>query len=89
MALYLNIGGGSLLSWNQGAPVIAPWLLLAISYLTYQLLDRLYGKKISYLEGFLLNWIVQCALFPLTIPGSKLLSTCFLTMDRHLDNHGG
>ena len=34
-------------SWKQVTLLIIPWLLLATTYLTYQLLERRFGKKIS------------------------------------------
>lgn len=34
-----------MLSWNQIALLIAPWLLLATTYPVYQFLDRRFGKK--------------------------------------------
>jgi hypothetical protein len=56
-----------MLSWNQIVLFMAPWLLLATTYLVYQLLERRYGKKKSYLGGFLFYWIVWCILFPLAL----------------------
>jgi hypothetical protein len=46
-----------MLAWNQIALLIAPPLLLATTYAAYQLLLRRYGKKWSYLGGFLFYWI--------------------------------
>jgi uncharacterized membrane protein len=33
-------------SWKQVTLLIIPWLLLTTTYLTYQLLERRFGKKI-------------------------------------------
>jgi len=66
-----------MLSWNQITLFIAPWLLLATTYLVYQLLERRYGKKKSYLGGFLFYWIVWCVLFPLALLGPRALVRLF------------
>jgi hypothetical protein len=64
-------------SWNQVTLLIVPWLLLATTYLTYQLLERRFGKKISYLGGFMFYWIIWCMLFPLTILGPQTIVHLF------------
>ncbi len=56
-----------MLSWNQITLLIAPWLLIATTYLVYQLLERRFGKKRGYLGGFLFYWIGWCMLFPLAL----------------------
>ncbi len=45
-------------SWKQVILLIAPWLLLATTYLCYQLLMRRFGAKKAYLGGFQFYWIV-------------------------------
>ncbi len=66
-----------MLSWNQIALLIAPWLLVATTYLVYQLLERRFGKKRSYLGGFLFYWILWCMLFPLALLGPQTLVQLF------------
>jgi hypothetical protein len=66
-----------MLSWNQVALLIAPWLLLATTYLVYQLLTRRYGKKWSYLGGFLFYWIGWCLFIPLALLGPRSLARLF------------
>lgn len=62
-----------MLSWNQ----VAPPLLLATTYQVYRLLERRYGKKWSYLGGFLFYWLVWCLLFPLALLGPQRLLGLF------------
>jgi membrane protease YdiL (CAAX protease family) len=64
-------------SWNQVTLLIVPWLLLATTYLTNQLLDCRFGKKTSYLGGFLFYWIIWCMLFPLTLLGPQTIVHLF------------
>src|SRR5215470_188132 len=71
------MGGRAMLSLNQMTLFIAPWLLLATTYLVYQLLERRYGKKWSYLGGFLFYWIGWCLLFPLALLGPRALVRLF------------
>lgn len=66
-----------MLSWNQIALLIAPWLLLATTYPVYQFLDRRFGKKGGYLGGFLFYWIGWCILFPLALLGPRGLVSLF------------
>jgi len=66
-----------MLSWNQIALLIAPWLLVATTYLVYQLLERRFGKKRSYLGGFLFYWILWCMLFPLALLGPQTFVRLF------------
>ena len=66
-----------MLSWSQIALLIAPWLLLATTYPVYQLLKRRFGKKRSYLGGFLFYWIAWCLLFPLALLGPQALVRLF------------
>jgi hypothetical protein len=66
-----------MLAWNQIALLIAPPLLLATTYAAYQLLLRRYGKKWSYLGGFLFYWIAWCLLFPIALLGPQRLLGLF------------
>jgi uncharacterized protein len=66
-----------MLSRNQIALLIAPWLLVATTYLAYQLLERRFGKKRIYLGGFLFYWILWCMLFPLALLGPQTLVRLF------------
>jgi len=66
-----------MLSLNQMTLLIAPWLLLVTTYPVYQLLERRYGKKWSYLGGFLFYWIGWCLLFPLALLGPRALVRLF------------
>jgi hypothetical protein len=63
--------------WNQIALLIAPPLLLATTYPVYQLLLRRYGKKWSYLGGFLFYWTLWCLFFPLALLGPQGLVGLF------------
>jgi CAAX protease family protein len=64
-------------SWNQIILLIAPWLLLATTYLCYQLLMRRFGAKKAYLGGFLFYWVVWCLLFPLALLGPQAIIHLF------------
>jgi len=66
-----------MLSWKQIALLIAPWLLLATTYVCYQLLMRRFGAKKAYVGGFLFYWIVWCLLFPLALLGPQTLVHLF------------
>ena len=66
-----------MLAWNQVALLIAPPLLLATTHPVYQLLERRYGKKWSYLGGFLFYWTLWCLLFPLALLGPQRLLGLF------------
>jgi membrane protease YdiL (CAAX protease family) len=66
-----------MLAWNQVTLLIAPTLLLATTSPVYQLLERRYGKKWSYLGGFLFYWTAWCLLFPLALLGPQRLLGLF------------
>jgi membrane protease YdiL (CAAX protease family) len=66
-----------MLSWQQIALLLAPWVLLGTTYLCYGALKRRLAAPTAYLGGFLFYWVAWCIVLPLVVLGPRRLAGLF------------
>jgi membrane protease YdiL (CAAX protease family) len=62
--------------------IATPPLLLATTWMAFQLAAALLGQGTGYLAGFLFYWIVWCGLLPLAILGPRRVAALFRSTTR-------